>query len=83
MLKIGIFILILGLANVFTATLCDYINVKLIFTKDEVVFIGRGLYILLNTHWILRTPTFFLQTFIDSACLCIAIILMVVLYLYT
>lgn len=55
----GIFLLIVGIAKVLTATLCNYIYIKFIFTKNEVVFIGRGHNIFLNLHRIMTTLTFF------------------------
>lgn len=54
----GVFRLIVGIANVLSASLCNYINTKFIFTNNKVVFVGRGHYIFLNIHGIMRTPTF-------------------------
>lgn len=62
MLKIGIFILFLGLANVYILQLCDNINVKFIFTKDKVVFIGRGHLHFLQYPLDIKDAHFFLQT---------------------
>lgn len=42
MLKLGIVILTVGIANVLNATLCNHINIDFISIKKEVVFTGRG-----------------------------------------
>lgn len=62
MFKIGIFLLIVVTAKVFTATLCNYINIEFTLTKDKVVFIGRGLNIFLNFNRIMRTPIYRLNS---------------------
>lgn len=77
----GIFLLIVGITNVFTATLGKNLNLKFIFTKYEVIFVGGSLHFLeylydnQNAH-ILQTK------YIASGCLSIILPLIVVEYLY-
>lgn len=47
------------ISNVYTAILCNHINIRFLFTKNEVFFISKGHWIFFKLYRIMRTSTYY------------------------